>query len=188
MNSHLAIFTKAAEAFLLARTSGTDPVQALLEKVPEAQIQATVASAKLFLRPEDLDSLDLISTRYTPMRQSLLSLYQALDFQPFRKSEPSLQALEYISTFAKLHRRVTGKEQKIGKVKMHAPLGHLTQRWRKHALDGDTIAPNYYEAAAFEALKGRVRSGDVAVSGSHTWLMATLGDHCLLALLCISKW
>ena len=52
---------------------------------------------------------------------------------------------------------------------MHAPLGHLTQRWRKHALDGDTIVPNYYEASAFEVLKGRVRSGDVAVSGSRRY-------------------
>ena len=52
---------------------------------------------------------------------------------------------------------------------MNAPLGHLTERWRKHALEGDTIAPNYYEAAAFEALKGRVRSGDVAVSGSRRY-------------------
>jgi hypothetical protein len=42
-------------------------------------------------------------------------------------------------------------------------LGHLTERWRKHALDKDKITPNYYEAATFEALKGRVRSGDVAV-------------------------
>src|SRR5436305_3242354 len=49
---------------------------------------------------------------------------------------------------------------------MKAPLGHLTSRWRKHALDGETITSTYYEAAAFEALKGRVRSGDVAVSGS----------------------
>src|SRR5258708_2060715 len=103
------------------------------------------------------------------MRQSLLSLYQVLDFQPFRKSEPSLQALEYISTFAKLRRRVTGKEQKVDKVKMHAPLGHLTQRWRKHALDGEKITPNYYEAAAFESLKGKIRSGDVAVSGSRRY-------------------
>jgi len=169
MNSHLAIFTKAAEAFLLARTEGNDPVQALLDKVPEVQLQAIVDSAKQFLRPEDLDSLDLISTRYAPMRQSLLSLYQVLDFQPFRKSEPSLQALEYISTFAKLRRRVTGKEQKVDKVKMHAPLGHLTQRWRKHALDGEKITPNYYEAAAFESLKGKIRSGDVAVSGSRRY-------------------
>jgi len=103
------------------------------------------------------------------MRQSLLSLYQALDFQPFRRSEPSLQALEYVSKLAKLRRRVTAKEQRVGKVKMKAPLSHLTGRWRKHALDGETITSNYYEAAAFEALKGRVRSGDVAVSGSRRY-------------------
>lgn len=169
MNSHLTIFTKASEAFLLARATGDDPVQALLDAVSEAQLQATVDSAKQFLRPEDLDSLDLIESRYVPMRKTLLSLYQALDFQPFRKSEPSLQALEHVSTLAKLRRRVTGKEQKVGKMKMNAPLGHLTQRWRKHALEGDTITPNYYEAAAFEALKGRVRSGDVAVSGSRRY-------------------
>src|SRR3989442_7951790 len=58
---------------------------------------------------------------------------------------------------------------KVGKVKMIAPLGHLTERWRKHALNGDEIAPNYYEAAAFEALKGRVRSGDIAVGGSRRY-------------------
>jgi TnpA family transposase len=169
MNSHLTILTKAMEAFLLARTEGHDPVQALLDTVPETQLQATVDSAKQLLRPEDLDSLDLIESRYAPMRQSLLSLYQALDFQPFRRSEPSLQALEYVSKLAKLRRRVTAKEQRVGKVKMKAPLGHLTGRWRKHALDGETITPNYYEAAAFEALKGRVRSGDVAVSGSRRY-------------------
>ncbi len=169
MNSHLTILTKAAEAFLLARTEGTDPVQALLDKVPEAQLQATVDSAKQFLRPEDLDSLDLIEARYVPMRHSLLSLYQALDFQPFRRGEPALQALEHVSTLAKHRRRVTAKEQKVGKVKMHAPLGHLTQRWHKHALEGEKITPNYYEAAAFEALKGRVRSGDIAVSGSRRY-------------------
>jgi hypothetical protein len=68
-----------------------------------------------------------------------------------------------------LRRRVTAKEQRVGKVKMKAPLSHLTGRWRKHALDGETITPNYYEAAAFESLKARVRSGDVAVSGSRRY-------------------
>ncbi len=169
MNSHLTILTRAAEAFLLARAEGTDPVQALLDTVPEPQLQATVDSAKQFLRPEDLDSLDLIESRYVPIRQSLLLLYQALDFQPFRRSEPSLQALEHVSTLAKHRRRVTATEQKVGKVKMHAPLGHLTPRWRKYALEGEKITSNYYEAAAFDALKGRVRSGDIAVAGSRRY-------------------
>jgi hypothetical protein len=46
------------------------------------------------LRPENLDSLDLIEIRCTPLRQSLLILYHALDFQPVRKSETALQVLE----------------------------------------------------------------------------------------------
>jgi TnpA family transposase len=166
LNSHLAVLTKATEAFLVARTEGEDPVTAVLAKVSETQLQATVDSAKRLLRPENLDSLDLIESRYIPMRQSLLSLYQALNFQPVRKSEPALQALEYVSQLAERRKRVTAREQKVGKVKMTAPLGHLTERWRKHALNGDEIAPNYYEAAAFEALKVRVRSGDIAVDGS----------------------
>ncbi|HJT57854.1 MAG TPA: DUF4158 domain-containing protein [Ktedonobacteraceae bacterium] len=70
MNSHLAILTSAMDAFLQARTQGHDPVQALLNTVPEERLQATVDSAKQFLRPEDLDSLDLIEARYAPMRQS----------------------------------------------------------------------------------------------------------------------
>jgi TnpA family transposase len=169
LNSHLTVLTRAAEAFLLARTEGSDPVAAVLTSVSEPQLQATVDSAKQLLRPEDLDSLDLIESRYTPMRQSLLSLYQALDFQPVRRSEPALQALEYVSILSERHKRVTAREQKVGKVKMVAPLGHLTERWRKHALNGSEIAPNYYEAAAFESLKGRVRSGDIAVGGSRRY-------------------
>jgi len=144
-------------------------VQAVLARVPEAQLQAMVVSAKPLLRPEDLDSLDLIESRYTPMRQSLLALYQALDFQPFRRSEPALQALEHVSLLAKSRRRVTAKEQRVGKVKIIAPLGHVTERWHKYVLQGDEIATNYYEAAAFEALKGRIRSGDVAVGGSRRY-------------------
>ncbi len=169
LNSHLNILTRAAEAFLQAHTEGGNLVETVFAAVSESQLQATVASAKGLLRPENLDSLDLIETRYTPLRQSLLSLYQALDFQPVRKSEPALQALEYVSQLAQRRKRVTAREQKVGKEKLIAPLGHLTERWRKHALQGEQIAPNYYEAAAFEALKGRVRSGDIAVGGSRRY-------------------
>lgn len=157
LNSHLTVLTKAADAFLQARTDGGDPVEALLAAVSEDRLRATVDSAKSLLRPENLDALDLIESRYAPLRQSLLTLYKALDFQPVRKSEPSLEALEYVSQLAQRHKRVTACEQKVGREKMTAPLGHLTERWQKHTVQGDAIAPNYYEAAAFEARR-RTRS------------------------------
>ena len=49
---------------------------------------------------------------------------------------------------------------------MATPLSHLTDKWKKHVILGDEIASNHYEAAAFEALNARIRSGDVAVGGS----------------------
>ncbi len=136
LNSHLAVLTKATEAFLVARTEGEDPVTAVLAKVSETQLQATVDSAKRLLRPENLDSLDLIESRYTPMRQSLLSLYQALDFQPVRKSEPALQALEYVSQLAERRKRVTAREQNVGKVKMTAPLAACRRERSRNRING----------------------------------------------------
>jgi len=65
LNGHLTVLTKAAEAFVQARADGNDPVAAVLAKVSESHLQATVASVKDLLRPENLDSLDLIETRST---------------------------------------------------------------------------------------------------------------------------
>lgn len=48
--------------------TGEHPVQAILEQVQEAQLQATIEPAKQYLRPEDLDSLDLIESRYVPIQ------------------------------------------------------------------------------------------------------------------------
>ena len=63
LNSHLTVLTGAAEAFLQARAEGSDPVTAVLAKVSEHELQTTVDSAKSLLRPENLDSLDLIESR-----------------------------------------------------------------------------------------------------------------------------
>jgi Tn3 transposase DDE domain-containing protein len=142
------VLTGAAEAFLQARAEGDDPVAAVLAKVSEQELQATVASAENLLRPENLDSLDLIESRYTPMRQSLLSLYQALDFQPVRRSEPALQALEYVSMLSERRKRVTAREQKVGKVKLIAPLGHLTECRRYRAFEGYLLPQAHFDQLA----------------------------------------
>src|SRR5690349_5176798 len=127
---------------------------------------ATVTSAKALLRPEDFDSLDLIESRFVPLRKSLFALYTALDFQPLRASEPALQALDHAVRLAKSRKRVTGVEQKVGKQVIATPLGHMTEKWKKHVVKGKEIVANQYEAAAFAMLSARLRSGDVAVGGS----------------------
>lgn len=166
INAHLTILTRAMEAFLTSVEDGSDAKERVLARVPAAVLQQTVLSAKELLRPEDFDSLDLIETRYVPMRKSLFALYQALDFQPLRSHESALQALDHATRLLKNRKRVTGVQQRIGKQVVATPLDHLSDRWKKHVVLGEEIAPNQYEAAAFEALNARLRSGDVAVGGS----------------------
>jgi hypothetical protein len=103
LNSHLAVLTKATEAFLVARTEGDDPVIAVLAKVSEAQLQTTVDSAKRLLRPENLDSLDLIESRYIPMRQSLLSV--SSNDHPGKCAEQSMRPEEFFSASVYLKKR-----------------------------------------------------------------------------------
>lgn len=58
------------------------------------------------------------------------------------------------------------KSHSVGKMKLIAPPGHLTERWRKHTLGRDKIASSSSKAAAFESIKEMTRSGDVVMGGS----------------------
>jgi hypothetical protein len=106
LNAHLGILTRAMEAFLASVEEGKDPTPGVLALVPQTVLAATVTSAKALLRPEDFDSLDLIESRFVPLRKSLLALYTALDFQPLRTSKPALQALDHTVRLAKSRKRV----------------------------------------------------------------------------------
>ena len=49
-------------------------------------------------------------------------------------------------------------------------MDHLKRtRWRRHALLGDIINPNYYELAGWQRLKEGIRAGDIVVNGSRRY-------------------
>lgn len=137
----------------------------------EATLAQTVAAAHKILRPVDGDSLDLIEPKYTTLRSSLLSFYGALRFQAVRgPDDPALRALDHVQHLAQHDRRVTALRQRVAGTMLAAPFAHVTRRWRKHIYDAQKkIRPNYYEAAAFDGLRARLRSGDIAVVGSRRY-------------------
>jgi len=168
-NTNLCVLTTAVDAFLTAKQEGLDPYRTVFDAVPEATLAATVTRAKALVRPIDLDSLDLIEPKYARMRSALLALYAALDVQAVRGSDDALDALDYVQDLARHKRRVTHKRQTVAGELRQAPLDHLGERWRRHVLHGRKINANNYEAAAFEALKEGLRSGDLFVPGSHRY-------------------
>src|SRR5204863_8253222 len=59
------------------------------------------------------------------------------------------------------------RRQMVGGQRIEAPFGHITERWRRLVFEGrKSINPNLYEAAAFEAVKDGLRSGNMYVVGS----------------------
>lgn len=166
MNYSLTVLARAAQAFLKADAEGLDFRATVYGEVDKSTLVTTVESTKDLVRPPDLDYLDLIEGKYQQMRGAMLAMYQLLEFRAIRGSDPSTDALDYVVELGRRSERVTAVRQTVGNRTTYAPMAHVTDRWRKHVTDGQTISPNYYEASAFKALKGRLRAGDVFVEGS----------------------
>lgn len=171
LNADLTVFTVAGEAFLTAWREGLEPFATVFGAVGGAPtFVATVASAKQLVRPLDLDARDLIERQYSTMRGALLALYEALEVRAVRGGDPALEALDYAHRLGARNRRVTARRQVLGGERLEAPLGHVTDRWRRLVFVGRTrLNANFYEAAAFEALKDGLRSGDLSVVGSRRY-------------------
>jgi 23S rRNA maturation mini-RNase III len=147
LNRALNTLTEAVSAFLEARKQGQDPVEAMLAVVDEVDLTATVASAKATMRPADMDYRDLLERRYTLRRKALLRMYRDLSFEAVDGNHPALEALDYVVKLQdEFNKRVQAVEQVVKQQMMQAPLEHLKwTRWKRHALAGNTINPNYYE-------------------------------------------
>src|SRR5438067_7096708 len=87
----------------------------------------------------------------------------ALCAAPIQPSKPS-------TTFSSSMRAAVGylaRRSRLGGERIEAPLGHVTDRWRRLVLEGrKDINASMYEVAAFEALNNGLRSGDLYALGS----------------------
>lgn len=174
LNQLVNTYTAALAALLEARALGLDPLEAMFAVVDEATLAATVKAAQATMRPADLDYRDLLENRYSLRRKALLQMYRSLTFEAVdaEGARPTLEALDYVVRLQdEFEQRVVAVKQTVQKQIMTAPLAHLKRtRWKRHALEaGETINPNYYEMEAWQRLKERLRTGDMAVQASRRY-------------------
>jgi len=151
LNANLTVLTTASDALLMARRDGLEPFEAVFDAVGgEDHLAATVEAAKRLIRPLDLDARDLIQTQYAFVLGALLALYEALDVRAVRGSDPAIEALYFIQQLRARGRRVTARRSRLGGEPVEAPIGHVTERWRRLVFEGRKgINPSMYEVAAF---------------------------------------
>lgn len=169
VQEQLGVLAAAGAAFLRATERGLDPVATVFEVVPEATLRTTVTAAVGQARPVVRDPLDLLAESFKHQRAPLLAVPRVVPLEPVQLRTPALKAFDHIAVIAAHRQRVTAISQRIGERTYIAPLGHISERWRRHAIQGNRINPAYYEAAACETLRGELRAGTVAVATSRRY-------------------
>ena len=170
INGYLTVLIAASDALLAARRDGRDPYTAVFEAVPEETLAETIASSKQLVRPLDLNARDLISREYAHARGTLLALADTLTVRAVQGIHPALEALDHVRRVGAHHRRVTRRRQTLAGVAVEAPLGQVTDRWRRLVFEGRRgLNAAFYELAALESLKDGLRSGDLYVVGSRRY-------------------
>lgn len=171
LNRDLNTLAKAMNAFLEAKDKGIDPFEFVFDIVDENTLIETVTSAGQYSRPSDMDYRDLVEHTYTRRRKAMLDMVRSLSFEAIQDKHAGLEALNHVLQLLDQHgKRIRKAEIVIEDEVLTAPLDHLARkRWKRHAITDDGINPNYYELAALDRLNEGLRSGDIAVVGSHRY-------------------
>jgi len=162
LNEKVVHFVDIGAALIKAKNEGLDPFKTIESVMSWDKIIASIEEAKTLTRPINYDYLDLLDNRYNQLRRYTPALVKSLEFSATNRSlEPLIEALKVINDMNE-----TGKR----KVPETAPLGFVSNRWKKYVYEKDgSINRHYYEMAAYTELKNRIRSGDVAVKGSRNY-------------------
>ncbi|MCL2768071.1 MAG: Tn3 family transposase [Synergistaceae bacterium] len=162
LNEKVIQFIDIGAALIKAKSEGLDPFETIEKIMSWDKIVKSVEEAKKLARPGNYDYLDLLDNRYNQLRKYTPALVKHLECNSANaSSNPLIDALKMINDMNE-----TGKR----KVPEDAPLGFISNRWRKYVFGQDgAINKHYYEFAAYTELRNKLRSGDVFVTGSRNY-------------------
>ncbi len=162
LNEKVIQFINIGAALIRAKNEKLDPFMTIESVMPWEKIVESVEEAKKLTRPDNYDYLDLIDKKYNHLRKYSPSLVKFLQFSSTNKSmEPLIGAVKVLHEMNETNKK---------KVPDNAPLSFIPKRWNKYVFDPDgSINRHYYEMVTLTELKNRIRSGDIAVNGSHNY-------------------
>lgn len=159
INEKVHLFINIGAALIRSRKEGTDPFAAIENIMPWEKMVEYIEDAKILVRPQGYDYLDLIDKWYSQLRKYSPTLLDTLTFSSTNTSmSPLIHSLDVLRELNRSNRRNVPEDTSVE---------FLPERWRKHIYGNDnSIDRHYYEMAVLAELKNRIRSGDVAVEGS----------------------
>jgi TnpA family transposase len=160
INEKVRLYAQIGAALIAAREAKRDAFEAIAEVIPWDRFRATVAEAEALGRPEDFDAYQVLPEHYAGLRRWAPAFLEAFAFQGVPAASPLLRALDTLRAMNKTA---------ASRVPKSAPVGFVRERWARHVMPDGAIDRRYYEICVLSELRGRLRAGDIWVTGSRRY-------------------
>ena len=160
INEKVRLYAQVGAALIAAREAKRDAFAAIAEVLPWDRFRETVAEAEALARPDDFDAYQALPEHYAGLRRWASAFLEAFAFQGVPAAASLLRAVDTLRGMNK-----TGASH----VPKSAPVSFVRERWARHVMPDGAIDRRYYEICVLSELRGRLRAGDVWVTGSRRY-------------------
>ena len=161
INEKLNTYAKIGQALIKAKQENLNPFTVIEEIMTWDEFTQTVQATQELAKPNNFDSLYLITKYYSWIKRYVTEFINVLDFRASSNTTNIINALNNIKI---MH------EQGLRKVPDDAPVDFIRKRWETLVFKEDGgIDRQFYEFAVLSELKNALRSGDIWVTGSRQY-------------------
>ena len=157
INEKVRLYAHVGAALIAAHDDERDAFGAITSVISWERFRATVAEAQALARPETFDPYQKLGEHYAGIRRWSPAFLAAFEFQSVPASASLMRAIEVLREVNRTDASTLPKT---------APTGFVRQRWASYVLPGGDIDRRHYELCVLSELRGRLRAGEVWVTGS----------------------
>jgi TnpA family transposase len=160
INEKVGLYARVGAALIAAREAKSNAFDAIAEVIPWDRFRATVAEAEALARPDDFDAYQALPEHYAGLRRWAPAFLEAFAFRGVPAAAPLLRAVDTLRAMNKAA---------ASSVPKSAPVSFVRERWARHVMPNGAIDRRYYEICVLSELRGRLRAGEVWVTGSRRY-------------------
>jgi len=159
-------FAAIGRQLIEARSSGTDPIQAIEQVVSWERFEVSVEDAEALTQRESTDVIGRLGIQYATLRRYAPAFIGTFNFKGIPAVEDLIRAVNMLDEMNVLRQR---------KLPANVPTSFVPPRWRPYVFQDGEIDRRYYEICVLSELRDRLRAGDVWVPDSRQY--RKLEDH-----------
>jgi len=159
-------FAAIGRQLIEARSSGTDPIQAIEQVVSWERFEVSVEDAEALTQRENTDVIGRLGTHYATLRRYAPAFIGTFNFNGIPAVEDLIRAVNMLDEMNVLRQR---------KLPANVPTSFVPPRWRPYVFQDGEIDRRYYEICVLSELRVGLRAGDVWVPDSRQY--RKLEDH-----------